>query len=64
MMKLIAFLYVRLREVVSGIHGGQTLSEYALIFVCIAIALVGGYQLMGSNVSTTVSGVASQVSNA
>jgi Flp pilus assembly pilin Flp len=63
-MKLSTCLYVRLREAVSGMHGGQTLSEYALIFVCIAVALIGGYQLIGSNVSTTVSGVTSQVSNA
>lgn len=63
-MKLITFIYVRLREAVSGIHGGQTLSEYALIFVCIAIALIGGYQLIGGNLASKVAGVNSQVSNA
>ena len=63
-MKLISRLYVTLRDGASGVHGGQTLSEYALIFVCIAIALIGGYQLMGLNLVTSVSGVTSQVSNA
>jgi Flp pilus assembly pilin Flp len=63
-MKLITCLYVRLRGAVSGIHGGQTLGEYALIFVCIAIALIGGYQLIGANLASSVSGVNSQVSNA
>jgi Flp pilus assembly pilin Flp len=56
--------YVRLREAVSGARRGQTYTEYALIFVCIVIALVGGYQLIGNNLSTSVSGVADQVGNA
>lgn len=63
-MQLIARLYVRLRESVSGAHRGQTYSEYALIFVCIVIALVGGYQLIGGNLTNSVSGVADQVTNA
>jgi len=63
-MKLVTYLYAKLREVLSGIHGGQTLSDYTLIFVCIAIALIGGYQLIGRNLASTVSVVNSQVSNA
>ena len=41
--------YIRLREAASRSYRGQTYSEYALIFVCIVVALVGGYQLIGSN---------------
>jgi Flp pilus assembly pilin Flp len=63
-MQLFTRLYIRLREAVSGAHRGQTYSEYALIFVCIVIALVGGYQLIGNNLTNSVSGVADQVGNA
>jgi len=63
-MELITRLYVRLREAVSGAYRGQTYSEYALIFVCIVVALVGGYQLIGNNVNNTVSELSQQVGNA
>jgi Flp pilus assembly pilin Flp len=63
-MESITRLYVRLREAVSGAHNGQTYSEYALVFVCIVIALVGGYQLLGSNLNSSVGGLANQVGNA
>jgi Flp pilus assembly pilin Flp len=62
-MESITQLYVRLREAASGAYQGQTLTEYALIFVCIAVALVGGYQLIGNNLTNTVGGVASEVGN-
>jgi Flp pilus assembly pilin Flp len=63
-MELFTRLYIRLREAVSGARRGQTYTEYALIFVCVVIALVGGYQLIGNNLTNTVSGVANQVGNA
>jgi Flp pilus assembly pilin Flp len=63
-METITRLYVRLREAVYGAYCGQTYTEYALIFVCIVVALVGGYQLIGNNVGNTVSGLAEQVGNA
>ena len=63
-MELVTRLYIRLREAASRAHRGQTYSEYALIFVCIVVALVGGYQLIGSNLSNSVGGVAEQVGNA
>ena len=50
-MEIITRLYLRLREAASGAYRGQTYSEYALIFVCIVVALVGGYQLIGENLS-------------
>ena len=63
-MELITRLYVRLREAASGAYRGQTYSEYALIFVCIVVALIGGYQLMGNNLTNSVGGIAEQVGNA
>ncbi len=63
-MELTTRLYIRLREAVSGAHRGQTYSEYALIFVCVVIALIGGYQLIGNNLNSSVSGLAEQVGNA
>jgi Flp pilus assembly pilin Flp len=63
-MKSITRLYVRLREAASGAHRGQTYSEYALIFVCIVVALIGGYQLIGTTLGSSVGGIADQVSNA
>jgi len=62
-MELIARLYVRLREAASGTYRGQTYTEYALIFVCIVVALVGGYQLIGSNLSNSMNGLAQEVGN-
>ena len=56
-------LYLRLREAASRAYRGQTYSEYALIFVCIVVALVGGYQLIGNNLTNSVNGIASQVGN-
>jgi len=63
-MESITRLYVRLREAASGAYRGQTYSEYALIFVCIVVALIGGYQLMGNNLTNSVGGIAEQVGNA
>ncbi len=63
-MELVTRLYLRLREAASGAHRGQTYSEYALIFVCIVVALVGGYQLIGNSLGNSVTGIANQVGNA
>jgi Flp pilus assembly pilin Flp len=62
-MEIITRLYLRLREAASGAYRGQTYSEYALIFVCIVVALVGGYQLIGNNLSNEMNGLANQVGN-
>ncbi|MGB6565645.1 MAG: hypothetical protein WBE69_23825, partial [Candidatus Binataceae bacterium] len=60
-MEIITRLYIRLRETASGAYRGQTYSEYALVFVCIVVALFGGYQLLGENLSNSVGGLANQV---
>jgi len=63
-MELITRLYIRLRETASRSYRGQTYSEYALIFVCIVVALVGGYQLLGGNLSNSMNGLSNEVGNA
>jgi Flp pilus assembly pilin Flp len=63
-MDLTIRLYVRLREAASRSYRGQTYTEYALIFVCIVVALVGGYQLIGDNLTNSVGGISNQVGNA
>jgi Flp pilus assembly pilin Flp len=63
-MELTTRLYIRLREAASRSYRGQTYSEYALIFVCIVVALVGGYQLIGGNLGNSVTGISNEVGNA
>jgi Flp pilus assembly pilin Flp len=62
-MEIITRLYLRLREAASGACRGQTFTEYALIFVCVVVALVGGYQLIGNNLANSVGGIANEVGN-
>ena len=62
-MEIITRLYLRLREAGSGASRGQTYTEYALIFVCVVVALVGGYQLIGNNLANSVGGIANEVGN-
>jgi Flp pilus assembly pilin Flp len=62
-MEIITRLYLRLRETASGAYRGQTYTEYALIFVCVVVALIGGYQLIGNNLVNSVGGIANEVGN-
>ncbi len=62
-MEIITRLYLRLREAASGVYRGQTYTEYALVFVCVIVALFGGYELLGENLSNSVNGLANQVGN-
>jgi Flp pilus assembly pilin Flp len=40
---------------------GQTMAEYAIVLAVISIAIIGALGLLGTNVKTAVSGVASKV---
>jgi Flp pilus assembly pilin Flp len=51
-------------RLLSSSQRAQTYTEYALIFVCVIVALIGGYQLMGNTINNTISNVNEQVSNA
>lgn len=63
-MTFLGELYIRARESLVATRRGQTYSEYALIFVCVVIALITGYQVIGHTVSSTVSGMAVSVAAA
>jgi Flp pilus assembly pilin Flp len=40
---------------------GQTMAEYAIVLAVISIAIIGALGLLGTNIKTAVSGVASKV---
>jgi pilus assembly protein Flp/PilA len=40
---------------------GQTMAEYALILVLVAVAAIAAFKLLGSNISKKVSNIASQI---
>jgi Flp pilus assembly pilin Flp len=52
--------YIRTRESPRG----QTLSEYALIFVALALAVFAAYQSIGNGTAALGSGVNSELTNA
>lgn len=62
-MKFCGQLYIRAREGLTA-HLGQTATEYALILACIAIVVYAGYELMGQDISSTVSGITNTVTSA
>jgi Flp pilus assembly pilin Flp len=55
-----ADLYLRLRHRLSG-ESGQTMAEYALILTLVAVAAIAAFQLLGGNVSSKVSNVATAI---
>ncbi len=63
-MKFVSRLCVRAREPLVAAHRGQTLTEYILVVVCVAIVLITGYQAIGHTVSSTVTGITSTVASA
>ena len=52
------------KGILSRGHRAQTYTEYALVFVCVIVALIGGYELVGGTINNTVSNVNEQVTNA
>lgn len=43
---------------------GQTMTEYTLVVVAVAIAVFGAYRALGNNVSSLASGADSTLTNA
>jgi Flp pilus assembly pilin Flp len=52
--------YLRL-EGVTKREEGQTMAEYALILVLVAVAAIGAFRLLGGNISKKVSSIATQI---
>jgi Flp pilus assembly pilin Flp len=49
--------YVRLQEY----KRGQTMAEYGLIVAAVAVVCIAAYQLLGTNVNTTVNKLAGDI---
>jgi Flp pilus assembly pilin Flp len=56
-MDMIRKLYVKANEFARG----QTMTEYALILAAVAVVVYLGYKTMGSNITTVLSSVDSQL---
>jgi len=52
-MSVIRHLHVRIRESA----GGQTMAEYALILLAVAVVVYASYQTFGTKISTDVTSV-------
>jgi Flp pilus assembly pilin Flp len=55
-----AGLYLRLEKGIAR-EEGQTMAEYALILVLVAVAAIAAFRLLGKNVTSVVSSIATQV---
>ena len=53
-------LYLRL-EGAAKRQEGQTMAEYALILVLVAVAAIGAFKLLGTKISGKVSDIATQI---
>ena len=42
---------------------GQTMAEYALILVLVAVAAIAAFRILGKHISDKVSGIASSISS-
>ena len=57
MMDLLNRLFVRAREW----HKGQTMTEYALILSAVAVVVFVGYETMGTDISSLLGTIDSQL---
>jgi Flp pilus assembly pilin Flp len=55
-----AALYMRLASATKR-EEGQTMAEYALILVLVAVAAIGAFKLLGGNINSKVSNIASKI---
>jgi Flp pilus assembly pilin Flp len=55
-----AGLYMRLRTAAER-NEGQTMAEYALILVLVAVAAIAAFRLLGTNISAKVSKIATDI---
>jgi Flp pilus assembly pilin Flp len=55
-----AGLYLRLQNGVKR-QEGQTMAEYALILVLVAVAAIAAFRLLGTNISAKVSKIATSI---
>jgi Flp pilus assembly pilin Flp len=53
-------LYLRLQRGIER-DEGQTMAEYALILVFVAVAAIAAFKLLGNNINSKVSDIATQI---
>jgi Flp pilus assembly pilin Flp len=53
-------LYLRMQQGLKR-EEGQTMAEYALILTLVAVVAIGAFKLLGGNIKSQVSRIASQV---
>jgi Flp pilus assembly pilin Flp len=63
-MKSATKIFIRVREFTIGRIPGQTLTEYTLILLAVAIASIGTYLALGNNLSSLANGANSSLTNA
>ncbi len=61
-MNFLSRIFVRFREWHHELSEAQTTSEYALIVVAVAIALIVSYEVMGQSLNSMVNNIDSDVS--
>jgi Flp pilus assembly pilin Flp len=57
-------LFIRIREFAARCTRGQTLTEYTLVLVAVAIAAIGVYLTLGNNVNSLANGADSSLTSA
>ena len=55
-----AGLYLRLQKGIAR-EDGQTMAEYALILVLVAVAAIAAFKLLGTNISSILSTIAQNI---
>jgi Flp pilus assembly pilin Flp len=55
-------LYLRVQRGIER-DEGQTMAEYALILVLVAVAAIAAFKLLGNNISSKVSKIATDIGN-
>ena len=63
-MKSATKIFIRIREFAIRRIPGQTLTEYTLVLVAVAIASIGTYIVLGNNLSLLADGANSSLTNA
>lgn len=63
-MELAQRLFVRARETLVRNQNAQTMTEYAMLLMAIAVAVYGTYLALGNSVSSLASGVDSVITSA
>jgi uncharacterized protein (UPF0333 family) len=62
-MKSATRVFIRVREFAIGRIRGQTLMEYSLVLLAVAVASIGAYIVLGNNLNSLTRGADSSLTN-